>query len=348
MRIGLVPEGPVERVVAWLGLAPRPLLETQVAYTLARVVMVATKLGMFEALAEGPRTPGQVADSCGSDPAATAKLMFALAGSGYLEQRGGAYELAPVTRKWLLEDSSASLVDKLLFQFREWSLMEHAEDFVRTGKPLELHQALDDRGWREYQRGMRSLVGAFAGEAARRIPIPRGAKRMLDIGGSHGYYSVALCRRHDGLASVVLELPEAIAEAAPLLEAEGMGDRVVHRAGDATRDDLGEREYDLVVMAQVAHHFSDEQNRDLARRVARALRPGGVYAILDSFRSDSADDAGQIPALLDFYFSLTSASGTWTPGEMAAWQRAAGLDPRRPIRLRTAPGGGIQAAVRPG
>jgi hypothetical protein len=53
---------------------------------------------------------------------------------------------------------------------------------------------------------------------------------MLDIGGSHGYHSVVICRRHPGLRSVVLDLPQAIRHAAPLLADEGMGDRVVHRA----------------------------------------------------------------------------------------------------------------------
>jgi SAM-dependent methyltransferase len=127
-----------------------------------------------------------------------------------------------------------------------------------------------------------------------------------------------------------------------------MGDRVVHRAGDALSDDLGEETWDLVFTSSLVHHLSDAENRDLATRVARALRPNGVYAILDAFRPRSPKDAGQVGALLEFYFALTSQSGTWAPEEMAAWQREAGLVPKRPIRLRTAPGGGIQAAVKRG
>jgi 2-polyprenyl-3-methyl-5-hydroxy-6-metoxy-1,4-benzoquinol methylase len=145
---------------------------------------------------------------------------------------------------------------------------------------------------------------------------------------------------------VVLDLPEAVEHAAPLLAEEGMGDRVVHRPGDALDDDLGEESYDVVVTAQLVHHFTDEQNRDLARRVARALRPGGVYAIIDMFSSRSAKDAGQVPALLEFYFALTSESGTWSPDHMAEWQRGAGLRPRKAIRFRTLPGAGIQSAVK--
>jgi len=195
---------------------------------------------------------------------------------------------------------------------------------------------------------MRAFAGAAAAETARRLPVPRGARDMLDIGGSHGYFSVALCRRHDTLSATVLDLPETVEHAAPILAAEGMGEHVVHRAGDALSDDLGTDVYDLVLIAQLVHHFSDEQNRELAARVARALRPGGVFAILDTFRSLSAENAGQAGALLDFYFALTSQSGTWSPEEMASWQRRAGLKPRRPIRFRTVPGVGVQAAVASG
>lgn len=349
MRFGAVPENPVERLIARLNLAPRPLLETQMAYTLARLIMVGTKLGVFEAVADGPATPQQVAARCGTSPVGTEKLLFALTGAGYLKAEDGAFALTPVSRKWLLRDSPNSIADKLLFQFLEWDFMERAEDYVRTGEPLELHSAdLTSEDWSLYQRGMRAMANAFAGEAVRRMPVPKGARRMLDIGGSHGYYSVALCRRHEGLRSEVLDLPEAVEQAAPLLASERMGDRVVHRAGDALREDLGRETYDLVLVAQLVHHFSEAQNRELAAHVATSLRPGGVFAVLDEFRPRTAKEAGQVGALLEFYFALTSQSGTWAVEEIAEWQRQAGLEPRRPIRFRTFPGVGIQAATKPG
>jgi SAM-dependent methyltransferase len=348
MRIGAIPESPLEWVVGRLNVAPRPLLETQFAYTLARLVMVGAKLGLFEALADGPADAERVAARCDTNAAGTEKLLFALVGAGYLRAESGRYALTAVSRKWLLRDSPHSIVDKLLLQFLEWEWLERSEDYVRTGRPLDLHGMTDAEQWSLYQRGMRAMANALAGEAVRRLPVPRGATDMLDIGGSHGYYSVALCRRHEGLRAVILDLPQAVEQAAPLLAAEGMGDRVVHRAGDALSDDLGVEAYDLVLIAQVVHHFSEAQNRGLATRVARALRPRGVYAILDEFRPRTAKDAGQVGALLEFYFALTSQSGTWAVEEMASWQRQAGLEPRRPIRFRTIPGVGIQAAVKPG
>jgi hypothetical protein len=153
----------------------------------------------------------------------------------------GDYALTPVSRKWLVPSSSHSLADKILLQFLEWDWIIRAEDYVRTGKPLHSHKTMTaDADWDLYQPGMRARALPSAGEMVRRLEVPKGARAMLDIGGSYGYLSVALCRKHRGLRSVVLDLPEAVAQAAPILAAERMGDRVVHRAGDALTAALGE------------------------------------------------------------------------------------------------------------
>jgi SAM-dependent methyltransferase len=86
------------------------------------------------------------------------------------------------------------------------------------------------------------------------------------------------------------------------------------------------------------HHFTDEQNRDLMRRIARALKPSGVCVVLDTLRPSPPEGAGGIGAVLDLYFAATSRSGTWPLETMQAWQRDAGLAVERPLHLRTLPG----------
>jgi SAM-dependent methyltransferase len=180
---------------------------------------------------------------------------------------------------------------------------------------------------------MRAQASLAGGWLARRMPFPPNATTMLDIGGSHGFFSVALCRRHPGLRSVVLDLPEAVEQSAPLLAAENMGDRLVHRAGNALIEDLGVDEYDLILAFSLVHHFNAETNRALAARCARTLRPGGIYVIGDKMRPESPSNASAQDPFYDLYFALTSRSGLWSAQEMAEWQQAAGLEPRKPIRL---------------
>ncbi|WP_037065407.1 class I SAM-dependent methyltransferase [Pseudonocardia acaciae] len=347
MRLGLVAGSPIEWLAVRLNLVPRPLMDTQVAFTLAQVIMVASKIGLFDALASGPATAEQLARQCATNPAATEKLLPSLVASGYLRARAGRYELTGLSRKWLVSSSPRSLADKLALQFQEWTLLEGSEAFVRSGTPVDVHDTLSDDEWGLYQRGMKALSGSLTGPLAKAVPIPAGATDLLDIGGSHGAYAVALCRRHPGLRAVVLDLPEAVRHAAGLLAAQGMGERVRHREGDALADDLGERCYDAVTIIGVVHHFTDEQNRALAAKVARALRPGGTYTIADFFRLDDPGRADQVPALMDFYFALTSRSGTWPPDRMADWQREAGLAPAKPVRLAASGGVGLQSATKP-
>lgn len=349
MKVGVVPENPIERVVLAMGVVPTPLLDTMFTMLLARTVMVGTRLGVFEALSAGPLAAPDVASRCGMHPAATVKLLNALVGAGYLRQHGGnQYILAPVTRKWLLKESADSLHDNMLFRFMEWDIVAHYEEFLRTGVPLDVHETVtSDEQWNLYQRGMRSLAAISGSEVAQRTPVPHGARDMLDIGGSHGYNSVVICRRHPGLRAVILDLPSAVEQAAPILAKEGMGDRVVHKAGNALTDDLGTEAWDVVFTAQLVHHFDEATNRELARRVARALRPNGVFVIQEAIRPASPAQAGQTGALLDLYFALTSQSGTWSFEDMADWQRQAGLSPRKPIRFRSVPGMGQQVGVKP-
>jgi SAM-dependent methyltransferase len=347
MRIGAVGENLLERLAVRLRLGPRPLLETHATLLLAQALMVATKIGVIEALAAAPLTPGEVAARCGSDERATAKLLGVLEATGYVRSARGRYTLTPDARRWLLADSPHSLRDNVLFRFVELEWIGRLDRFLLSGRPLDIHAEMSPEQWGAYQRGMRSLAASLASEVAWRTKVPRGARAMLDIGGAHGLYSAALCRRHPTLEAVVLDLPAAVEQAAGMLEHEGLGGRIVHRAGDALTDDLGAGAFDLVLVSNLLHHFATGQSRDLVRRAARALRPGGVLVVQELFAPASARRAGQAAALADLYFAMTSESGTLPVDEIAAWQREAGLRPLRPVRFVSFPGAGQQSAVKP-
>lgn len=176
--------------------------------------------------------------------------------------------------------------------------------------------------------------------------MPRGATEMVDVGGSHGHYSVSLCRRYHGLRSVVLDLPEAVRAAAPLLAAENMGHRVVHFESDALTHDFGVDSYDVVLLSNLAHHFDAAQNAELFARLARALRSCGVLAVLEPIRPEKRDSVDQLAALNELYFGVTSRAGTWTAHDIAGWQRGAGLQPaEEPIMLSDG-NSGLQIATK--
>jgi SAM-dependent methyltransferase len=346
MRYGVTAASVLERGLLAAGMLPTAMTEGY-APVYARAVVAATERGLFDAIGAASCAAEAVAAACGTDARATEKLLNFLVTMGYLKVGRAGYRLARHTRRFLLADAPGSIRDAVLMKRLEWRWIEQLDRYLADGRALDIHQAMTSADWGLYQRGMRAQATLIAPLLTRLIPMPRGARLMLDIGGSHGYFSVALCRRYTDLRAIVLDLPDAVEHAAPILAREKMSDRVVHRAGDALSDDLGEGEYDLVFMFSLVHHFDDATNRLLVARAARALRPGGRMVIGELVRPASPGKGGQTAAFFDLYFALTSQSGLWTFDEMRSWQLDAGLVPRRPVRLPFAREVGLQAADRP-
>src|ERR1700686_813247 len=71
MKLAPRAENLMERIALMANLAPRPLLDTQIAFTAARAIMAAAEVGLFEALGKGDQTAEAVAAVCGTDPKAT-------------------------------------------------------------------------------------------------------------------------------------------------------------------------------------------------------------------------------------------------------------------------------------
>lgn len=192
------------------------------------------------------------------------------------------------------------------------------------------------------------IIEMPADRIAKHLSLPRTARQMLDIGGSHGYFSVAICRRNRQLRSTILDLPEAIKHAAPLLAKEGLGDRIVHRTGNALTDDLGKGVYDLVFLASVIHHFDEATNRNLMRRIAQALRPGGHMANWEPLRQDRAGKIRQIGGLLDLFFGFFSEAGIRSTADVAGWYREAGLLAQKSWSPRMMPDLALHVGRKPG
>jgi len=338
MKLKIQPEGLLERMALLFNLAPIPLVDTQVAFNAARAIMAGADVGIFEALGKNSKTVEQIVGSIHTDPAATKNLLDCLAGIGYLRWNNGNYSLKPKYYKWLLKEYPSNLIGKLRFQIIEWNWMGKLEEYVRTGKPLNFHSTMTPDEWAHYQDGMRDLSVNIAKELAGKLKLPPGANRMLDIGGSHGLYSIELCKKHPSLSSTILELPGAIDRASAIAAQHNLSDRVRYKPGNALMDNLGEQQYDLIMINNVVHHFTAEENYALAKKAACALKPGGMYAIGEFIRLQKPGEGGVVGSTAGLYFSLTSSSGTWSENEIRSWQTEAGLNPAKPISPMTLPG----------
>lgn len=338
MKLKPAPENPLEWMALRLNMAPLPLIDTQIAFSAARAIMAGAEVGVYEAMGKGHKTADEIAAICNTNPHATRQLLNCLVGLGYLKWSENNYSLKKKYHKWLLKESESNLISKLRFQVFEWNWMAMLDDYVRTGKTLQLHSTENEKEWHFYQEGMRDLSVNAAGDLAKKIPVPANAATMLDIGGSHGLYSIELCKKYPALHSTVLELPAAVEDASAIAKRYDNTGRVNYRAGNALEDDLGAELYDVVMINNVVHHFTAEQNKALSKKIAAALKPGGIYIIGEFIRAHKPGEGGAVAATTGLYFSVISASGNWSEQEIRSWQEEAGLKPLKPVTTITLPG----------
>ncbi|CAN5332916.1 hypothetical protein BH23BAC2_BH23BAC2_18300 [soil metagenome] len=338
MKLKLKAENPLEWIALKLNLAPVPLFDTQITFIAARSIMTAAELGIYEYIGKGSKTAIEIAKACNTHLQSTEKLLGSLVGIGYLSYADKKYQLPRKFHKWLLKENESNIISKLRCQFMEWEMTSKLEQYVLTGQPVNFHSISSKDQWELYQEAMRDLSVNASKELGGKIPVLKGATEMLDIGGSHGLYSIELCKKNPGLSSVILELSEAIESASAIGKRYDKSGILNYMAGNILTDDIGEAKYGLIIINNLVHHFTFEQNKEIAKKIAKALKPGGFCAIGDIIRSKTPGEGGIAGATMDLYFSLISASGTWSVEDIKSWQQAAGLTHEKTISAMTIPG----------
>lgn len=299
------------------------------------------RLGVFDALREGPRNATEVARAIRSSERGTAAFLEALVALGYLRKSGGAYANTAGTAAWLTSGSAtdwspvARWWDEIVFRF--WD--EHLEASIRRGSPRRtIYEWLNDipDGWRIAQGAFAAYARPVADRIASKVLLPPSARRLVDVGGGHGLYTIAFCRRHPGLTATIVDSPKALEPARENIAAAGMTDRIEMRAADIAKDDLGEG-YDIALLFSIVHGFSREQNLSLLRNVARALNPGGLVAILEN---DPTIALGPVSRAFAGILELTYVAGLGgqmhSPEDIRHWLEETGFRDVKRTRLRRA------------
>ena len=337
MRIGAIPDGLVERLGLLFGKVPTPVGEAMFSMPVARSLQVAQRTGILAALAEGPRDPAEMAEHLGLQATGTLRVLDVIATLGHVRQNpDGTYEMTRAGRRWLDPASDTYLGDFLADTYEYWDWYAGLEDLVRDGRHVELHaKAADDPYWQSYIRGQFQLARLSSAEVAKAVPLARGAHSLLDVAGAHGEYSMALCRRHEGLRATIVDLPGSAAVGEEIVAEAGMGDRVRHLVGDMFGVDY-DGHYDGALCFNIVHHLSPDQIRALFRRIHAVLRPGSPLSVLDLYDRAGGKQAN-LASILGLFFHLTSGADTYTVDEVSRWMKESGYGGVEVKSFRTLP-----------
>jgi ubiquinone/menaquinone biosynthesis C-methylase UbiE len=302
------------------------LAELLSGYQKSIVLMVANRLDLFTALGEDKAAAKDLAERLSTNPDATARLADALVALGLLMKSEGKYRNAPIGREFLIRGAPKYQGDIIRHHencHENWSRLA---DVVQKGRPIEESgKPRTPSDTDAFIRGMANIAHGSGKELAESLDL-RGVKRVLDVGGGPGVYAIEMLRLLPEAQGVVLDLKEPLRIAAEFVENAGMKERIELREGDLTEVDFGEG-FDLVLISNIIHSFTPDENESLFARVARCLSPTGRLVVKDFLMNE--DRSGPVfPALFAINMLVGRSCGTaYTNSDIHDWLKEAGLAP---------------------
>jgi hypothetical protein len=285
---------------AWLALYKVP------------AISVALELDIFESLDAMPASATQLGDRRGFNERGLKALLPMLMQLGLMVQHGGLYQVSEAGRHYMLKSSpffwggvfkrlaNTIVAHKLLLE-----TIDNTRENAAKNRPADGWESghVDSEMAREVTAFMHShSAPAAAGmvQACDFSPF----RRVLDVGGGSGCFSIALARHHSTIACTVMDLP-AICE----LTEQYIDDADVSAQVDTVVVDMFRQRwpegYDAHLFSNVFHDWSVDTCIELARSSYAALPKGGTILLHEMLLDDNA--IAPAPAVA---FSLLMAMGT--------------------------------------
>lgn len=299
-------------------IAPDSLFRIAGGFMAAKHLFTANEVGVFTALARGPRRLEELAADTGVAARRLRILTDAMVVLGLLQRRGEKYHNGPVAAAYLSGNSTTDLSPFLRFwdnlSYPMWARFAEA---VRTGHGQATAQLTDDRQ-RLYSEGVEAIQAAPAHALPARYDFSA-HERLLDLGGGTGSWLRAVLHQYPRLRTTLFELPGAAALARRRLAGDNPGAYATEVVdGDFFHDPLPQG-HDAVLIANVMHLFSPDHNKDLLRRT-RASVAAGARLLLADFWTDPTHTEPAFAALMAGEFLVITGEGdVYSAQEVEDW-----------------------------
>jgi hypothetical protein len=295
----------------------------------SQILYAGVKLGVFDALARGPRNAISVASALGVDAGMLYRLMRALGSLKLLkEDNTKTFSLTPLG-ELLCRDHPHTLRGVTLLEegpehYAAWkhlpTLITEGQQnaFVREfGQPAFVYAVQHPSYGAVFNEAMSSYSSTYSLlvlEALESYDFSA-LSHLCDVGGGHGHTLCSLLVKYPHLKGTVLELPSVI-ENPELLWANkmGVGDRCTYVPGDMFRE---VPPADAYMVKAVIHDWNDTEGVQILSTMHRAASPHGRVLLMEQIVP--GPDTPHFAKLFDMHMLI------WGTGRERTLEEYAGL-----------------------
>jgi hypothetical protein len=265
------------------------MLQLLNACLLAQALHVVAALGIADRLVDGPLATDELAAATGAHGPSLYRLLRTLVGAGvFREDEEGRFALTPLGAT-LRSDGPDSVRDWALYvgapapwaawgRLRETVLTGQSGFVLANGLPTyeylarhpELGAPFDRWMTRQSDQHNEAVVAAYDFSAFRTV---------ADVGGGQGSTLAAILRANPSLQGILLDQPQVVAGAEPLLQAAGVAERCTIIGGDMLHGVPPGA--DAYILKRVLMIWGDKPAIQVLRHCATALPPAGRVVVVE-------------------------------------------------------------------
>ena len=269
-------------------------------YRASRILQTAVKLKLFTHLSGEPLTLKQLADLSGAKPDVLEKVLIACCAMQLLSTRDGLYENTEISDEYLVENKPLYQGNIIAHASNVWDFWNDLPNEILKDTAEENPES----SHKNFILGMHNITMAGRG----RIFIDNidlsGRKKLFDVGGGPGTYSILACKKYPELNAVVFDLPETIAIAKQVVANEGLQDRITFETGSWETSDFDD-DNDVVLLSNILHGAASMAKMKLEKAYRSLVSRGRV--IIQEFVLNNSKTGPLIPALFNVMVGAYSA-----------------------------------------
>ncbi|MEU6380791.1 ArsR family transcriptional regulator [Streptomyces sp. NPDC046909] len=304
------------------------LIDEALGFWFPAALRAAAAVGVADHLADGPRSPDELASATGTDAGNLYRVLRLLATRGVVaEDPEGGFRLTPLgdalrtdaphsARSAILMNTDRSLWWPAASMDR--CLTEGTSAFEGIfGMPFFEHFAQDAETAAVFHEGMAAMSDPENAPIAAAYGFPD-AGTVVDVGGGHGGLLLEVLRGRPGLRGVLYDQPHVLA--GHRLDTEETKGRWSVAEGDFfTAVPAG----DVYLLKRILHDWDDDQSVTILSRCREALAPGGRILVIDAVVP--RDNAPHQSKTLDVLLMAALVGRERTEADFEALFTAAGL-----------------------
>lgn len=272
------------------------LQEMARAYTRSAALFAAIELDLFSQIAAGADTVPVIAQNLGISSLNAERLITMCVGCNLLTRKGDTFANAPDVARYLVKGEPGYAGPWMLFTKPEWAGWGNLSDHLRNQEPpaqTGMYEDFTVDDARRYHAATYSIGMGAGRRFVRQVDLSE-RRKLLDLGGGSGAYSIAAAKAYPELTATVFDLPPVTVVTAEYVAEHNLSDRISTQAGDFTRDPFPEN-IDAVIMASNLPQYGPKLISMVIQKAFDALVPGGemhlVGEMLDDDRSGPLDAA---------------------------------------------------------